>query len=495
MLRNIPIKKRTKKYRYSTCKIKGGSTDLISVIIPTYNRFKYLLATIESIKAQTYKNIEIIVVNDKSTQPEYYSHDFGKNVNVIHLEKNSREIHNFPCAGHVRNEGIKAAKGRFIAFCDDDDSWMPNKLKLQMEAMKASGCKMSCTEGFIGDGKYDPNKTYKKYNSEHFMEELKKIFKDKGSDALDKGFPKVWKSDFLEIHNCAITSSVVISKEILDKIGNFNIIHTGEDYDCWKRALKYTDMIYVEEPCFYYDNYHGDGRQYGGNISTEYTIYTWWTGQNEMSTDRKNCFEALKTTSECNVILITADTLPTYLKAEYPLHDAYKYLSETQKGDYLKAYFMNFYGGGYSDIKKTTGSWKSSFDTLAKSDKWICGYAEPGPAGIAYEPVKDNWQELIGNGAYICKPNTPLTNEWYNDMIQLLDGKLEALKKNPAIFPQNSAEKGTGYPIEWNEMNGRIFHRLIYKYKDHIMNTLPISIFQNYRGGVKSKGAKKNNSK
>jgi glycosyltransferase involved in cell wall biosynthesis len=268
MRRYTKIKKRIKKYRYSTRKIKGGSTDLISVIIPTYNRFKYLLATIESIKAQTYKNIEIIVVNDKSTQPEYYSHDFGKNVNVIHLEKNSREIHNFPCAGHVRNEGIKAAKGRLIAFCDDDDIWMPNKLKLQMEAMKASGCKMSCTEGFLGDEMYDPNKTYKKYNSEHFMEYLKKIFKDKGSDRLDRGFPKVWKSDFLEIHNCVITSSVVIYKEILDKIGNFNIIHTGEDYDCWKRALKYTDMIYVEEPCIYYHGFHGDGRQYGGSIDS-----------------------------------------------------------------------------------------------------------------------------------------------------------------------------------------------------------------------------------
>jgi glycosyltransferase involved in cell wall biosynthesis len=47
----------------------------VSVIVPTYNRFNYLMNTIESIKKQTYKNLEIILVNDKSTQEEYYNYD------------------------------------------------------------------------------------------------------------------------------------------------------------------------------------------------------------------------------------------------------------------------------------------------------------------------------------------------------------------------------------------------------------------------------------
>lgn len=211
-----------------------------------------------------------------------------------------------------------------------------------------------------------------------------------------------------------------------------------------------------------------------------YSIYVLWTGTNEMSQARKNSLENLREVSECNIILINSSNLSNYIKPEYPLHEAYQYLSETHKADYLRTYLMNFYGGGYSDIKKTTGSWKSSFDELANSDKWICGYPEI-EGGVGYEPLNDHWRELIGNGAYICKPNTPLTNEWYNSMISLLDTKLEQLKIHPASFPQEKAEDATGYPIEWNEMLGRIFHKVIYKYKERIMNTLPVSIFTNYR--------------
>jgi len=213
-----------------------------------------------------------------------------------------------------------------------------------------------------------------------------------------------------------------------------------------------------------------------------YTIYVLWTGTNEMSQDRKNALENLKVVSECNVILINPSNLSNYIKPEHPLHEAYEYLSETHKADYMRTYLMHFYGGGYSDIKKTTGSWKKVYDELLNSDKWICGYAETeSSGGIAYPPLVDKWRELIGNAAYICKPNTPLTNEWYNEMMSLLDMKLEQLKMHPATHPQDKAEDGRGYPIEWNEMLGRIFHRLAYKYKDHVMNTLPISIFTNYR--------------
>ena len=66
------------------------SLDKVSVIIPTYNRFSYLLNAINSIKEQTYSNIEIIVVNDCSTQKEYYEHDWS-DIKIIHLEKNSKD--------------------------------------------------------------------------------------------------------------------------------------------------------------------------------------------------------------------------------------------------------------------------------------------------------------------------------------------------------------------------------------------------------------------
>ena len=256
-------KKRRGPYRRSRAS-KGGSSALISVIIPTYNRFEYLLETIKSIRAQTYPHVEIIVVNDKSTQPEYDSYDFGSDVKLVNLRKNTKEIYGYACAGHVRNEGIKVATGSWIAFCDDDDVWLPKKLELQIAALKASGCKMSCADGYIGEGKYDPKRSYKLYNAEFFFPKLQEIFKEKGSDLLDKKFPKVWNAEFLEVHNCVITSSVLIDKKILNKIGNFKTIRNGEeDYECWKDATKHTDIVYVEEPCLYYNNLHGDGRQYG----------------------------------------------------------------------------------------------------------------------------------------------------------------------------------------------------------------------------------------
>ena len=93
----------------------------VSVIIPTYNRFKYLLNTIKSVQAQTYKNIEIIVVNDCSTQDEYYTYNWTEltnstnstdSIKIIHLEQNSKSKFNYGCAGYVRNQGINISKGK-----------------------------------------------------------------------------------------------------------------------------------------------------------------------------------------------------------------------------------------------------------------------------------------------------------------------------------------------------------------------------------------------
>ena len=102
--------------------------DKVSVVIPTYNRFKYLLNTIKSVKEQTYSNIEIIIVNDNSTQNEYYDYDWKTNdIKIIHLEENSKKKFGFACAGFVRNQGIEISTGKYIAFCDDDDIWFPQK--------------------------------------------------------------------------------------------------------------------------------------------------------------------------------------------------------------------------------------------------------------------------------------------------------------------------------------------------------------------------------
>ena len=234
----------------------------ISIVIPSYNRFKYLLNTITSIKEQTHKNIEIIVVNDCSTQKDYYEYEWN-DIIIIHLPKNTREIYGYVCAAHVRNVGIKISTGKYVAFCDDDDIWFPNKLELQLNAMKNTNCKMSCTDGLIGSGPYNKNTKYEKYNAEHHFNTLKNIYSNAGSNLLNNEFPDIWDSNFLKIHNCMICSSVIIEKDVLDKINNFkNIKPPGEDYDCWLRALKHCNSAYIKDICFYYDANHGDGQNY-----------------------------------------------------------------------------------------------------------------------------------------------------------------------------------------------------------------------------------------
>lgn len=235
----------------------------VSVVIPTYNRFNCLLNAIESVKNQNYPDIEIIVVNDRSTQKEYYEYDFP-GVTIVHLDKGAIERHGRPMPGcYPRNVGMKIASGDYVAFLDDDDSWTPYKIRLQIETMKDLGHQMSCSDGYIGSGPYDENKTYQKYNKEYYWGAIVKIFKKKKRiDLIKNGFPQVWNLDFLNVHNCCVTSSVVLAKEIIDKVGEFKIMSFAEDYDYWRRALQYTNCAYVDAPLFYYDGSHGGGRKY-----------------------------------------------------------------------------------------------------------------------------------------------------------------------------------------------------------------------------------------
>ena len=242
--------------------------DKVSVLIATYNRFSYLMNAIQSVKNQTYKNVEIIVINDCSVQKEYYEYDFSANgIKIIHLEKNSKEIHGFACpGGYQRNFGIGIATGKYIAFCDDDDSWLPHKLELQIPHMKATGCKMSSTEALIGKGPFDKNKKYKRFNAEHSLRYIAWVYRKSGvyipEFLLDGIFPPVWNLKFLKVNNCCICSSVVIEKSITDKAGLFKSMPTADDYEFWLRILEHTYCAYVSTPCIYYDEGHGDGQNY-----------------------------------------------------------------------------------------------------------------------------------------------------------------------------------------------------------------------------------------
>ena len=226
------------------------------------------------------------------------------------------------------------------------------------------------------------------------------------------------------------------------------------------------------------------------NIS-KYKIFIFWTGNNEMSENRKKGIQHLKEVSECEIVIINKDNLNEYILPDHPLHEGYKYLSFVHKADYLRTYFMNFIGGGYSDIKKTRppnrskgwGTWKEAFDQLKNSDKWINGYRELAfGVSRAHPELKPYWYKLIGNGCYIAKPQTELTKEWYKNMIEVMDKHLEELKKHPARSPRDAnGYHNSKYPIKWTELLGDIFHPVCYKYSDKILQSVPIPNFEKYK--------------
>jgi glycosyltransferase involved in cell wall biosynthesis len=186
----------------------------ISVIIPTYNRFNYLLNAINSVRNQTYKNIEIIIINDCSTQKEYYEYNFWDDIKILHLKENSKNIFGYACAAYVRNEGIKISEGEYIAFLDDDDIWFSDKLELQIKHMTENGIKMSCTDGLIGYGSYKLNTNYEIMLNEKYYELFKNVYKIEGDDILINGYPKIWNKNLLKVRNLCICSSVIIEKKI-----------------------------------------------------------------------------------------------------------------------------------------------------------------------------------------------------------------------------------------------------------------------------------------
>lgn len=211
-------------------------------------------------------------------------------------------------------------------------------------------------------------------------------------------------------------------------------------------------------------------------------LFCFWTGNNKMSENRIRCIEQMKQVSGVNIKLLFINDIENYMIPAFPFHPAYYYLSETHKADYLRMYFMNFFGGGYTDIKEQQCNWSSLFDKINENNElWGIGYPEIGRGGVANLDVIEHWNLLIGNGAYIFKPNTDFTKEWYFLVHQLLDNKYEELKKNPSTFPQDCKEAGRGYPIEWNEMLGRIFHFINYKYYQYISRDLICPLCSNYR--------------
>jgi hypothetical protein len=212
-----------------------------------------------------------------------------------------------------------------------------------------------------------------------------------------------------------------------------------------------------------------------------------------MSPQRQAAFDSLRQNTGVENIHLTRDTLPDWLEPSLPLHPSFWNLSAGHQCDYLRCYMLHVHGGGYSDIKPTSKCWIPFFDALDASSAVGAGYTEVGPHGVALvggeleRAMKENFDKLIGCGAMIFRPRSEFTTEWFKRLTALLDAKAGELGEHPAQLPADHQgawyADGTPsrYPMAWTEVMGKIFHPLVYEYRQSILHLDLAPSFENYR--------------
>ena len=192
----------------------------VSVIIPFYNRINLVIRALKSVLKQTYKNYEILLVNDGSTEKMSELNDFikkDKRIKLINVKPNKG-------AANARNVGIDKATGDYIAFLDSDDEFCPEKLETQLIKMVASNSLVSHTS----------------YIRKGFDEEV--VFNS--GQQTGKMIPTL-------IHSCSIaTSTVMIKKSYLDE-NNYRFdsnMVIGEDTCFWLTILTDIDLLGIDIP-------------------------------------------------------------------------------------------------------------------------------------------------------------------------------------------------------------------------------------------------------
>ena len=131
------------------------NADMVSIVVPVYNAERFLPETIGLVQKQTYRDWELILVDDcSSDNTDKVVASFKDNrIKYFHNEKNSG-------AALTRNKALREAQGEWIAFLDSDDLWMPEKLEHQIEFMKKNGYSLSFTEYEKVDEKSKPLNIY-----------------------------------------------------------------------------------------------------------------------------------------------------------------------------------------------------------------------------------------------------------------------------------------------------------------------------------------------
>jgi len=189
---------------------------LVSIIMPYYNAAEYIKETVTAIIAQSCNDWELIIVDDCSTDPgtSEVLNDIkalDERVKVLRAEKNGG-------AGLARNIGIKAANGRYLAFCDSDDWWYPTKLEEQLKFMQDNNYPFTCTWYEDANEKLEPYYTMKQAEKQ------------------------TYKS---MIYGCNVgTPGVMIDTQVLGKKYMPNL-RRAEDWGLWMIYLKETDNLFT----------------------------------------------------------------------------------------------------------------------------------------------------------------------------------------------------------------------------------------------------------
>lgn len=206
--------------------------ELVSVVIPTHNRADLLPRAIDSVLNQTYSNFEIIVVSDGSTDN---TEEVVKSYSV--KDSRIRFIGYSPARGGniARNTGIEAANGEYVAFLDDDDEWMTEKLERQISVMESNP---------------DIGLVYTGVRIIYVNEQVSYNAHAKAEGDLSK---------VILLDNCiGTTSTVMMRKGLLIQAGKFDIkLRALQDFDLWIRVCQLCKVGLVSEEMINYYNYTG----------------------------------------------------------------------------------------------------------------------------------------------------------------------------------------------------------------------------------------------
>jgi len=201
----------------------------ISVIIPTYNRADFLREAIDSVLAQTYREFELLVIDDGST-------DHTRDVIAMYGKQLTSHFQENRGVSSARNLGIRVSQGEYIALLDSDDRWLPQKLERQIAIMEHHPDLQLChtEEIWIRHGvRVNPKKKHKKYSGDIFQYCLPL---------------------------CVISpSSVMIRRTVFDEVGGFDErLPACEDYDLWLRITKTYPVYFIETPLLIKRGGHSD---------------------------------------------------------------------------------------------------------------------------------------------------------------------------------------------------------------------------------------------